>query len=102
MAKPRNSTLIIKYVRYDDRPTSIVLEQAFWEFLGEIATEKRAPISQLVSAINSTKGKGFPSPLLFECLWRSIIAVSLSLQSPDVLPFWTRPRSRLIFAAVVM
>ena len=58
MAKPRNPTLIIKYVRYDDRPTSIALEQEFWEFLGEIATEKRVPISQLVSVINSTKGKG--------------------------------------------
>ena len=58
MAKPRNSTLVIKYIRYDDRPTSIALEQEFWDFLGEIATEKRVPISQLVSAINSTKGKG--------------------------------------------
>ena len=56
MAKPRNSALIIKYIRYDDRPTSIALEQEFWDLLGEIATEKRVPISQLVSVINSTKG----------------------------------------------
>jgi predicted DNA-binding ribbon-helix-helix protein len=58
MAKPRNSTLVIKYIRYDDRPTSIALEQEFWDFLREIATEKRVPISRLVSAINSTKGMG--------------------------------------------
>jgi predicted DNA-binding ribbon-helix-helix protein len=57
MAKPRNSALIIKYIRYDDRPTSIALEQEFWGFLGEIATEKRVPISRLVSAIDGTKGK---------------------------------------------
>jgi predicted DNA-binding ribbon-helix-helix protein len=58
MSKPRNSTLIIKYIRYDDRPTSMALEQEFWDFLGEIATEKHVPISRLVSAINSTKGMG--------------------------------------------
>jgi hypothetical protein len=43
--------------------------------------------------------RGFPLPLLFECLWRSIIAMSLSLQSPDTPPFWTWPHSRRIIAA---
>ena len=59
MAKPRSSALIIKGVRFDGRPTSIALEQEFWDFLRKIATEKRVHIGRLVSVINSTKGKGF-------------------------------------------
>jgi len=47
MAKSRSSALIIKGVRFDGRPTSIALEQEFWDFLREIATEKRVHIGRL-------------------------------------------------------
>jgi predicted DNA-binding ribbon-helix-helix protein len=55
---PTATNLIHRKVEFDGRPTSLRLEREFWEFLGEIATEKRVHIGRLVSAINSTKGNG--------------------------------------------
>jgi predicted DNA-binding ribbon-helix-helix protein len=55
---PTATNLIHRKIEFDGRPTSLRLEPEFWEFLGEIETEKRVYIGRLVSAINSTKGNG--------------------------------------------
>jgi predicted DNA-binding ribbon-helix-helix protein len=55
---PTATNLIHRKVEFDGRPTSLRLEPEFWDYLREIAFEKRVAISTLVSVINQHKGNG--------------------------------------------
>ncbi|WP_410964033.1 ribbon-helix-helix domain-containing protein, partial [Salmonella sp. SAL4448] len=43
------------YIAFDGRKTSVSLEDAFWNIFKEIAHRRQTTISELASAINSTR-----------------------------------------------
>jgi predicted DNA-binding ribbon-helix-helix protein len=51
------TNLIHRKVEFDGRPTSLRLEPEFWQYLREIAFEKRVAVSTLIGVINQHKGK---------------------------------------------
>jgi predicted DNA-binding ribbon-helix-helix protein len=55
--KRKRTSLIHRFVRIDDRPTSLALEPEFWQFLREIAYGRRVTLGRLLSVINQHKGK---------------------------------------------
>ena len=42
--------------KIDGHPTSISLEQAFWDALKDVASSEQQPISRLISRIDATRG----------------------------------------------
>jgi predicted DNA-binding ribbon-helix-helix protein len=55
---PTATNLIHRKIEFDGRPTSLRLEPEFWQYLREIAFEKRVAVSTLIGVINQHKGNG--------------------------------------------
>src|ERR1700674_1020239 len=53
------TSLVHRQVRIDERPTSLALEAEFWQYIREIAFERKVTQGQLISVINRCKRKGF-------------------------------------------
>lgn len=52
------SSLVKHSVRIAGHATSVSLEAAFWEVLGEIAAQRGVPVSALLTAIDAERGGG--------------------------------------------
>jgi predicted DNA-binding ribbon-helix-helix protein len=59
MRKPKRkrTSLVHRFVRIDDRPTSLALEPEFWQYLREIACTRKVTMCRLYSVVNQHKGK---------------------------------------------
>jgi predicted DNA-binding ribbon-helix-helix protein len=55
---PTATNLIHRKSEFDGRPTSLRLEPEFWQYLREIAFEKRVAVSTLIGVINQHRGNG--------------------------------------------
>ena len=55
---PTATNLIHRKVEFDGRPTSLRLEPEFWQYLTEIAFERKVAREKLISVVNQYKGKG--------------------------------------------
>src|ERR1700680_178195 len=53
------TSLVHRQVRIDERPTSLALEAEFWQYIREIAFERKVTQGQLISVINRCKRKRF-------------------------------------------
>ena len=57
---PTQSNLIHRKVEFDGQPKSLRLEPEFWQYLREIAYERRVTRAELISVVNRLKGNGVP------------------------------------------
>ena len=57
--KRKITSLVHRQVRIDERPTSLALEAEFWQYIREIAFERKVTQGQLISVVNRCKRKGF-------------------------------------------
>jgi predicted DNA-binding ribbon-helix-helix protein len=58
MPPTQSVNLIHRKVEFDGRPTSLRLEPEFWQYLREIAYERRVTLAELISVVNRLKGNG--------------------------------------------
>jgi predicted DNA-binding ribbon-helix-helix protein len=58
MPPTKSGHLIHRKVEFDGRPTSLRLEPEFWQYLTEIAFERKVAREKLISVVNQYKGKG--------------------------------------------
>jgi predicted DNA-binding ribbon-helix-helix protein len=59
----QQSTIVKRSVRIAGHATSISLEAAFWQALGDIAASRQMPVSALIAAIDATRNGNLSSAI---------------------------------------
>ena len=80
-------TSLVKHsVRIAGHATSVSLEAAFWEALGEIATRRQVPLNALLTAIDAERSGNLSSAIRLFVLASCRRGELLDHQTPPSLP----------------